>query len=377
MMPLKKFELFMDSDTIDDECDHPSIDVEINICETVSDMDKGNDLSNKIDEDIAVYDNAQKNIEEAEMLIDVLKNNGVSPLAIKIISSNSLYTDVWKIHLPSAESLDIKSNNQKIADEIADMLRKKIELAYAGLEGLWSALGDSISAFWDWFTDLFRNNEEKVNRMADRVNNIELDEEKVNKRFVKYWDVKTIENYTNEAIDVITSADELIIDPSTGKITNELGSKIREFINRNKIKEIRKEKTKKPLAEVSDDIVMGRQGSLYKTVIQLNNVLKAYKACFDRINKAIEEAKKIEKDSDKHKNNELDDGIGVTSGIAPDVVIGAARIAYKLAKMVYNSYVTLAKFIENYGRKRAMRLMKDIVNNYLVLGSVTYDCRVR
>lgn len=362
-------EIMKNLDFLMDDCDSsaPDIDVEINICETVNDVEV-NELSKSIDEHMRLAALIEEQIDETNEVIGILRNNELTPTALKILSANSTYIDSWGVSLPSVESLN-KSDGKVMANQIADLLSAKVEKAELGLESLWSTIGEKVSDFWEWLTNFFRNNEEIINRTADKVKNTELDREKVDRIMIKSWDISTVQAYTQEAVDIITSADKLIVDATTGKITNELGEKVRNFIQKSKIREIDKEKTEKPLSELADDIILGRQGEFYKCILQLNKVAIAYKVCFDKINKALEEAKKIHKKEDKLLPVE-DDGIGLTSGISP-------MMAYTIAKAMIRGVIKLFTWLENYGRKRAIRLMERMVKNYLAVCDKVYDCRVR
>ena len=347
--------------------------------EYFSDLMEGEMLSAEIDEDISIADNIQDRINEAEMIVGILQNDGISSIAIKILSTNSTYTDIWRINLPSVESLN-GNNNKILADQVANNIQNKIEKAHAGLEGLWKKIKEKTSAFWDWFTDLFRNMEEKVNRMADKVSGIELDEDKVRNRMVRYWDVSLIEEYTQEAIDVIRSSDELIIDPKSGKVSNELGSKIRRFIRRSKISELREEKTKKPLSDIADDIARGRQGEFYRAIIKLNNIRIAHEFFMEKINKALDETEEIREEEDTTPTHNLTPGdiAAINAALsAIDMVYKSVKLISNVVKGIYSILKWIYLQIEQYCRKRAIRFMKEVVNSYLTLGNIVYDCRVK
>lgn len=374
--PFERLEAILNNKNFENEDSNISdIDVEINIiqkeCEHEELIETGNEISNSIDEDIEIVDRVQDQIEEAQMIVDILRKDGISPLALKILLTRHVYIDAWKIGLPSIESLNISSNNQAIANNIADTLEIKINKAHMGLEGVWESIKEKTNDFLNWLGDFFRNTEEKVNRMANKLSNIQVDNDKLKLKILKYWDLDSVKKYTEKALDVVTTANKLVVNASTGQVTNELGEKIKKFINKNEINSFKKQKTQKPLTEVADDILQGTDGEYYKAVIQLNSVRKTYEICYDNFIKALKEAEDIKKD--KKPSPSMDERADNMAKIG--IMTGDNTILY--ASFTMKMILSLFKFFTNIVRKKVVKLMKDIVNNYITLANAVYDCKVK
>lgn len=354
------------------ECDKSDIDVEINIiqreCEAEELINRENEISNKLNINLDTLEKVYDKIYETSCLIDILRKNGLNPLALKVINTNKLYTDIWRIILPSAESLQINSNNQEIANRIADTLEEKIKVANEGILDVFSGIKDAMVDLFDWIGDFFRSAEEKINRMADKVNGLDLNDEKLRMKMVKYWDLRSVKDYTEEAIDVITTTDEFVSDAKSGKINDQLGEKINAFINKSKMKAFKEEKKERPLIEVADDIIKGKEGEYFKSVYELNNVRKVYQVCFKKFNKLAEETKQIKRDQDP-----LDDIVENADYLIQGalIIVGASPIT----GMAVLGIVRLFKFFNTWLSKQIIRLMKEVVNNYLNLAKATYSCK--
>lgn len=370
-------------DTLPDDID---ISVEINViekeCEAIDNAEHLNEVSEDLKDDLDVSEKVEEQVQEAEMLIKILRTDGISPIALRILSTNQTYTDVWKVGLPSVESLSVSDNNQIIANQIADVLQIKVNKAYEGLSDLWDSIVNRASLFFTSFLNLFRNSEKAVTAFAKKVEGITLNEEKINSKQVKYWDLETVKSYTQEALDTLTATDKIVVDLETGKASNELGEKVEAFIDKQKIKDFKKEKTKKPIADVAEDIIKGTQGEFYKTVITLNNLVNAYKGCLDKIETARRRNKDVktgEQTADKPNiatQIAAQTTVDIASNSIADAVTGhqpdaGAAVGAGIVLLVIAVY----RFITNWGRERGIKLMKAVVSNYIDLAKIVYMCK--
>lgn len=105
------------------------------ICNNTVDI---NDSFNELNLYIDTFNDISNKLLEIDSLIYILRTDGISPIALKLLSTNKLLIDTWKVTLPSTESLS--TNNQVLANNLADQLQIKLDIADAAIEGLWDKI---------------------------------------------------------------------------------------------------------------------------------------------------------------------------------------------------------------------------------------------
>lgn len=164
-------------------------------------QDQQNEINNDINDIVDTSSQVQDKIEEAEMLIKILREDGIAPSLIKFLSINKTYINLWQLKLPAIESLNVTTNNQRLANILADQLEKKILNANKALEGLWDTIKEKI----DRIGDIFRSNITIAEKLHNQAITMNIDEEKVNTSEVKaltFKDMQYIEKMLNELINL-------------------------------------------------------------------------------------------------------------------------------------------------------------------------------
>lgn len=193
---LERFNSIMNGEDLDAEA--PSIDVEINVIQKeieAEDMaDDINTASNDIDDTVDTAEQVEEAVDEAEMLVKILKEDGINPLALKILSTNKVYTNVWNIALPSTESLDTTGNNRRQAEQIATALEASIAGAKKGLSDAWEKVKKILENLWVKFTDKAKANDRKVDELDKQLthNKNALDEKKSKDKKVKLMSLEAV-----------------------------------------------------------------------------------------------------------------------------------------------------------------------------------------
>lgn len=135
---IERFNLVMNGEDLDNE--GPSIDVEINViekeAEAADDAAEMNALLNDIRYSLDAVDATFKNIELNDTICSIIEKDGLTPTALKVLSTNKLYTNVWNIELPSVESLDSVGNNKAAVESV---LSKAKDWSKKGAKGLGNA----------------------------------------------------------------------------------------------------------------------------------------------------------------------------------------------------------------------------------------------
>lgn len=155
-------------------------------------LEKYNECVNDITNTCINLDYINKKVKDVRYLINVLKEDGIDPISLKILCNNKFYTNELNIKLPSVESLNNNTNNL-VADQIVKQLEYKIENITSGYEGL----ADKISDAWDKFKDVFRSNETKIENIRKKIVNMEVDEEKCKDKTVEAFDFKIMQYFEN------------------------------------------------------------------------------------------------------------------------------------------------------------------------------------
>ena len=209
------FNSIMNGEGLDE--DTPSIDVEINVIQKeVEAEESASELNSEEQKVLKLLDNidtACNIVDEAEMLINILKEDGINPLALKILSTNKIYTDVWKIGFPSTESLDVVGSNKYQADQIAAALEEKKKETDNIVVRMWRRLMEIIKSLVNkWFGKA----EEKALKLEEIINKLknvkekDVDEEAIKERTISAFDVQTatdLRKKVDECVDkIITTA---------------------------------------------------------------------------------------------------------------------------------------------------------------------------
>ena len=136
-------------ETNTEENNESDINIEINVIQKENEIEEEvneiNEQEREVDNDISVKENIEENIKEAEMLINILRTEGINQLSLNIISTNKLYTDIWKLRLPSVESLDTVGMNRYQAEQLANALEGFLDKAKSGLKKVGRHLFESAN----------------------------------------------------------------------------------------------------------------------------------------------------------------------------------------------------------------------------------------
>ena len=205
MSAMERFQAVMNGEDID--ADTPSIDVEINVIqkeiEAEEQADEGNEIQNDIEDAADTAEQVEDAVDEAEMLVKILKSDGIDPIALKIISANSLYTNIWRIPMPSTESLDNYGVNRRQAEQLAAALEVSISGAMQGLKNIYEKTKDSLDRLWDWFARAWRDNQKTIETLRGKVVGMAVNEEKAEKKKVKGYDLAAMQDMNKVVNDMI------------------------------------------------------------------------------------------------------------------------------------------------------------------------------
>lgn len=178
----ERFNAIMNGEDIDAE--GPSIDVEINVIEKEAEVDESVEEMNEVDSQLnALLDTMHRvsnALDQADMVVDILLTDGINPVALKILSANRIFSDVWNIHLPSTESLDVVGANRFQAEMIAAAIEEKEEKAEGWLTKLWNGFIEWLKKKFGLFADKAEEKAEKIEEVIAKVNAIKrstIDEE--------------------------------------------------------------------------------------------------------------------------------------------------------------------------------------------------------
>ena len=234
-MQYNKFKEFMENNQEDNNQD----DIEYQ-----QKIDKCNEAIKDMSEMITALDITYMELDNAERVIKVLREDGIDPIALKILCSNKLYTDIWNIVLPSTESLKTDGNNQLVANHLADMLELKMKNAYsASSEGI----VNKIKNLWDKFKDLFKSNEEKIESLYSKLVEIDIDDEKCKDKVIEAFDYTAMKNF-EMLLDKLKASKDSISSKKYNeirKIKSDISTLMHEGKTKIKINDIAKDMTSK------------------------------------------------------------------------------------------------------------------------------------
>lgn len=191
----------------------PSIDVEINVIqkevEAEEAADDYNETSSELDSVSETINQAEDVVEQTEMLINILRTDGINPTALKIISSNPVYTNTWKIGLPSCESLDTVGTNRTQAEQIAASLEAKKEGAIEKVKSLYRKVIDYLKELIQKWFQRSKYNSEKCLKLINELKSISdgsIDSEKLSNKSVKVLQANVI-SFWNTGLGKVLSGD--------------------------------------------------------------------------------------------------------------------------------------------------------------------------
>ena len=231
-----------------------------------------NDLY-KINQYINLFENINIKIKDTKSLIYILKENGISPVALKVLSTNKLYTDIWNINLPSVESLDSVGSNKVYNNLIISQLENKISIAEEGLKNIFKKIKNSFSSLWNKISKR-KIIIEKISKLWSklRFNKSELDKTEIDKLN------NTDDNYIT--LEEINNIHQLIKELRGDDIVNLFSSKkpkeqlklLVSIIKKPKSKTISMTKTQNIVENLMDDILKGNSSIQYKTINEINKI---------------------------------------------------------------------------------------------------------
>lgn len=192
------------------EDDAPMVDIDI-IVKNEEDVAEAEELTREgeeIEADIQASEDAEAqaeaDIEEAEMLVKMLRRDGLHPSVLKIIRARPLYRDIWNIPMPGAESLDVTGRNDVQAKQLADAIQARVEGFTETMSNWGNAIKKRITQFWNWIKSLFPSKKKSIEKIHTALKDIKatsIDTEKANEKKVSILtlsDVKSIHAAANK-----------------------------------------------------------------------------------------------------------------------------------------------------------------------------------
>ena len=291
------FNSIMNGEGLDE--DTPSIDVEINVIQKeVEAEESASELNSEEQKVLKLLDNidtACNIVDEAEMLINILKEDGINPLALKILSTNKIYTDVWKIGFPSTESLDVAGANRQQAEMIIAGLEEAKQKAEGGINKAIKYLMEKLQQFVDKFYDRTEKYAKQCDALIDRITKVKNSD----------WDLEGLEqagkintinpSEYNNIVNALASFNQSDISKIANKLLQKfsrgkLGSSESEYTD-DAIKNLESVDMKIApfsLKGIYDDLMKGVNGSvMYKAVKNAKEVHNKIKEKKDSISKAM------------------------------------------------------------------------------------------
>ena len=167
------FNAIMNGEDFDNqECTTPDIDVEINIIQKEIDAKEFNEAISDAECLSEAVDKSEDAIEEAEMLINILRNDGVNPLVIKILSSRKIYTSMLDLRLPSIESLDTVGTNRYQAELLANSLEGLLNKIKDRVTNAVKSASDKLQFAIRKFSLSSETNNKKIQELQNKINAI-------------------------------------------------------------------------------------------------------------------------------------------------------------------------------------------------------------
>lgn len=203
----------------------------------------------KFDQIVNLIDDVSNKIDETKSVINILHTYGLTKNSLKVLYTNKLYTDVWKLDLPAVESLSSISYNKEIANQLIEQLEYKVDIANEGLKELFTKAKNAFKIITNKFTSKFKSNLKKItaigklfNKLHSKVNEVP---KVVKAKLPKKENIK-------EAINLVK---ELDIDNAASVIkAKEVVSKLKDVEDGSKI---------------AEDLSKGTNGDYYKNIIEL------------------------------------------------------------------------------------------------------------
>lgn len=206
MSATERFNAIMNGEDFESEST-PNIDVEINVIqkeiEAEEAVDEVNDVQNEMEDTADTTEQVEDAVDEAEMLVKILRSDGIDPISLKILSTNRTYTDIWKITMPSTESLDVHGTNKRAAEQLAVALESRIEAAREGIKSIYNNMVDKLGTFWEKIKNAILSNKKRVEAMRSKVNGLELDSEKCESKKAKGYDLATTQGLAKIVSDMV------------------------------------------------------------------------------------------------------------------------------------------------------------------------------
>lgn len=291
------------------EDDAPMVDIDI-IVKNEEDVAEAEELTREgeeIEADIQASEDAEAqaeaDIEEAEMLVKMLRQDGLHPSVLKIIRARPLYRDIWNIPMPGAESLDVTGRNDVQARQLADAIQARVEGFRETMSNWGAAIKKRIDQFWNWIKSLFPSKKksiEKIHTALKGTKKTSIDTEKANEKKVSILTLSDVK-------DIHAAASKIVrFDPTNTNATDlkELESTVEKFSL------LKPEETtvSKILTEFLNDEYYNSASELVSISGKIDAVLKAMFRVVDSLSKlamAQEQTKSDEIKEEKDKVQKL------------------------------------------------------------------------
>ena len=128
-----------------------------------------NDLYNTILKSNSVLELAEQSFNNNLSVLDILENYGLSKISLKVLSTNKLYTDIWKLELPSVESLDSVGSNKSYANSAIEAISDKLGKVWNGIRKGAEWLKNKIIEYWNKFMARLKSGGEKIKSLFGRA----------------------------------------------------------------------------------------------------------------------------------------------------------------------------------------------------------------
>lgn len=214
------------------EGEAPMVDIDI-VVKNEEDVVDAEDLTSEGDElesDLQASEDAEAqaeaDIEEAEMLVKLLNEDGLHPSVLKIISARPLYRDIWNIPMPGSESLDVTGRNDVQAKQLANAIQARVEGFRETMSKWGPMIKDRLAKFLAWIKNLFPSKKKSMEKIQASLKDLKADDinkEKANAKKVtmlKLSDVKAIKTLAGKIVNL--NLDSLNTKTMAG-LTAELG----------------------------------------------------------------------------------------------------------------------------------------------------------
>lgn len=291
------------------EDDAPMVDIDI-IVKNEEDVAEAEELTREgeeIEADIQASEDAEAqaeaDIEEAEMLVKMLRRDGLHPNVLQIIRARPLYRDIWNIPMPGAESLDVTGRNDVQARQLADAIQARVEGFRETMSNWGAAIKKRIDQFWNWIKNLFPSKKKSVEKIHTALKSTKassIDKKKAEEKKVSILALDAVK-------DIQVAANKIVsFNPTDTTPTdlNELESTVEQF----SLLKPKETTVSKILTEFLNDDYYNSASELVSISGKIDAVLKAISRVadsFSRLAMAQEPSKSDEIKEEKDKIQKL------------------------------------------------------------------------